>query len=58
MEIQEFLDGYCLTHKGVNYKYKEKSDDVIIMIAEKVKTLLLKDKEELKKKILSDNYLT
>jgi hypothetical protein len=57
MEIKEFKDGYCLTHKGVDYKYQGKSKSVVDMISEKVKYLLIKDIEELKKKILSDNYL-
>mgnify|MGYP001597198681 CR=1 FL=1 len=55
MEIQEFFDGYCLTHKGIDYKYNGKSETVINMISEKVKELLSKDMEELKKQILRDN---
>ena len=57
MEIQEFIDGYCLTHKGTDYKYQGKSESVINMISEKVKLLLNKDLEELKKKVLRDNHL-
>lgn len=46
MEIQEFKDGYCITHNGVDYKYKGKSEDVIKMISEKVKELLLNGKKQ------------
>lgn len=57
MEIAEFKDGYCLTHKGVDYKYQGKSESVINMISEKVKELLNKDLEELKRQILIDNHI-
>lgn len=56
--ITEWTDGYCLTHKGTDYKYQGKSESVINMISEKVATLLKKDLEELKNKLLKDNYLS
>lgn len=58
MNIKEFTDGYCLTHNGKDYKYQGKSADVINMIAEKVKELMLKDLEVLKRKVLTDNYIS
>lgn len=58
MEIQEFHDGYCITYKGEDYKYQGKSERVISMVSEKVKELLLIDLELLRKKVLSDNFLS
>jgi len=57
MEIQEFSNGYCITHKDEDYKYKGKSSQVILMIANKVNELLLKDLDQLKKKIMEDNSI-
>ncbi len=58
MEIEEFSDGYCLTHKTIDYKYQGKSKGVIDMIAQKVKNLLEKDLEELKSKLLKENFIS
>ena len=58
MEIQEFHDGYCITHKGEDYKYQGKSDKIVSMVSEKVKELLLIDLELLRKKVLLDNFLS
>ncbi len=57
MEIQEFNDGYCLTHNSKDYLYKGKSEDVINMISEKVKELLKRDLELLKQKIMQENNI-
>lgn len=57
MEIKEFSDGYCLTHKGIDYNYQGKSLSVIEMISKKVNDLLLDDLEKLKRKILKDLHI-
>lgn len=57
MQIQEFKDGYCISHKGVDYKFYGKNERSLKLICEKVKCLLNKDIEELTKQVLIDNHL-
>jgi hypothetical protein len=40
MKIEEYSDGYCITHKGVDYKYQGKSDDVLELMLNRIKLLL------------------
>jgi len=57
MKIEEFKDGYCITHKDKDYLFRGKSNNTVVEVSKKVQKLLLKDMEELKRQVLSDNFL-
>ena len=47
IKIITFSDGFIITHKGKDYKYRGKDDECIKMISEKIHELLIKDRNKL-----------
>lgn len=47
IKILTFSDGFCVTHKGNDYKYRGKTDSCIKMIGDKIAELLKQDRDKL-----------